>query len=126
MRSVTDDQDVGTLQRRFLPSIFDKLVDQGVSYDNFFAPVSRTLCQPVSLSKLLRYALGIGMLSLPSIPPARSVCPQSQRHLCHSAMGRMGDLQRIQLRKPHTPRFPTDRWLFDLLHGQTDEWTHCR
>jgi hypothetical protein len=37
---VTDDQDVASLQRRFLPKIFERLVDHGVSYDNFFAPVS--------------------------------------------------------------------------------------
>lgn len=39
---VTDDQDVGTLQRRFLPKIFERLVDDGVLFDNFFVPVSRS------------------------------------------------------------------------------------
>ncbi|KAJ9127743.1 hypothetical protein QFC24_000026 [Naganishia onofrii] len=47
---LTDDQDVGTLQRRFLPNIFDRLVDHGVSYDNFFAPVS--VCCPSRVSLL--------------------------------------------------------------------------
>ena len=39
--AVTDDQDKGTLsQPRWLPRIHQYLVDEGVIYDNFFAPVS--------------------------------------------------------------------------------------
>jgi arylsulfatase A-like enzyme len=50
LTAVTDDQDSGTIERRFLPRIHEHLVDHGVSYDNFFAPVS--ICCPSRVSLL--------------------------------------------------------------------------
>jgi arylsulfatase A-like enzyme len=48
---VTDDQDKSTFsQERYLPLIHKYLVDQGVYYDNFFAPVS--VCCPSRVSLL--------------------------------------------------------------------------
>ncbi len=48
--TVTDDQDVSTVQPQFLPRIHKHLVDEGVIYDNFFAPVS--VCCPSRVSLL--------------------------------------------------------------------------
>lgn len=49
--TVTDDQDVSTLAKReYLPHIHEHLVDEGVLYDNFFAPVS--VCCPSRVSLL--------------------------------------------------------------------------
>lgn len=50
LTSVTDDQDVGTLQPRFLPHLFRDVADEGVLYENFFAPVS--VCCPSRVSLL--------------------------------------------------------------------------
>ncbi|OXB34748.1 hypothetical protein LQV05_003143 [Cryptococcus neoformans] len=48
---LTDDQDVSTLAKReYLPRIHEHLVDEGVLYDNFFAPVS--VCCPSRVSLL--------------------------------------------------------------------------
>ncbi|TYJ53503.1 hypothetical protein B9479_005889 [Cryptococcus floricola] len=48
---LTDDQDTSTLNKReYLPKINQHLVDQGVLYDNFFAPVS--VCCPSRVSLL--------------------------------------------------------------------------
>ncbi|KLT43770.1 putative arylsulfatase precursor [Cutaneotrichosporon oleaginosum] len=47
---LTDDQDSGTLHRRFLPHTFSALIDHGLSLPNFFTPVS--LCCPARVSLL--------------------------------------------------------------------------
>jgi arylsulfatase A-like enzyme len=38
------------MDRKYLPKIFEHMADQGVMYDNFFAPVS--LCCPSRVSLL--------------------------------------------------------------------------
>ncbi|KLT43955.1 putative arylsulfatase precursor [Cutaneotrichosporon oleaginosum] len=47
---ITDDQDVGTHTREIMPRTFERLVDHGVNYENFFTPVS--LCCPSRVSLL--------------------------------------------------------------------------
>lgn len=50
LTAVTDDQDVSTMERRFLPQTFSTLVDHGLSLTNFFTPVS--VCCPSRVSLL--------------------------------------------------------------------------
>lgn len=47
---MTDDQDTRSFQRKFLPRIYEHLVDEGVLYSNFFTPVS--ICCPSRVSLL--------------------------------------------------------------------------
>ncbi|GMK57933.1 hypothetical protein CspeluHIS016_0407670 [Cutaneotrichosporon spelunceum] len=47
---LADDQDAGTHTREIMPRLFDRLVDKGVNYENFFTPVS--LCCPSRVSLL--------------------------------------------------------------------------
>lgn len=48
--AVTDDQDVSTVKREYLPKLFEHVADHGTRFDNFFAPVS--VCCPSRVSLL--------------------------------------------------------------------------
>jgi N-acetylglucosamine-6-sulfatase len=104
---VTDDQDKGTLaQARWLPRIHKYLVDEGVYYENFFAPVRNS--QPPQLSQ---YAPRGG----PRPPPTRWIeLTLSQVSVCCPSRV---SLLRAQYAHNHNITFVSPPWGgWDVFH----------